>query len=150
MAFQKTIESSTGAPAEYHRVPSITVDWTRGNLNGVVASFYTQAAREANKGCLGSSEFNINGAHFPYPSESLDQVRTLIGLAPGQALLNLRMYFDGPTAHCTAAIAVDIAGNVANSDIQFQIAKTALPLDFLAPIYILLAKSAPFDDAVMV
>lgn len=146
MAFEKTIESSTGAPATYHRIPSLTIDFNNKIARGVIASFYTKEARDANKGALGSNEFTMHGKQFPFTEEQHQAVRSLLGLTEAQELVNLQAYYDGGSAFCKAVIGIEIMGNPVQSEMQFQVAKDALP-DFLAITYARVALDAPFNDA---
>lgn len=146
MALEKTIESSTGAPAQYHRIPSLRIDWNNKIAAGVIASFYTKEARDANKGALGSNEFTMVGRQFPFTDDQHQAVRTMLGLAANQDLVNLSAYYDGPSAFCTAVVETTVMNNPVRAEMQFQVAKTDLP-DFLAIAYTRVTQDAPFNDA---
>lgn len=148
MAFSIEIESSSGAPATYHRVPSITVDCEARTVVGTLASFYSHEARAAGKGTLGANEFTITNKNWPYDGTGIKaKIRDMLHLSEEQRLVNLTLYFDGDIIHCRVNLETPVGASFASGEIQFQMNKTEAPIDFLAPIYKILGANVPFDKA---
>lgn len=147
MAYAKTIESRTGANATYHRIAALALDWSNRALRATIASFLTREARDANKNALDNTDLTFAGGEFPF-EHALPAMRQLLGLGDNQALLGAYLQFDGPHAYCRAMVQHTVAGNPVHAELQFQLRKEALPLDFLAEVYALVSsKEAAFVDA---
>jgi hypothetical protein len=147
MAYAKNIESSTGANAAYHRIAALALDWGNRALRATIASFYSREAREAGKGALDTTDITISGEEFPF-ADGLPAMRQLLGLGDKQTLLGAYLQFDGPLAHCRAMVQHAVAGKPVNAELQFQLRKEELPLDFLAELYALVTgRVAVFADA---
>lgn len=144
MAIGKEIISSTLAPAVYHRVPRVTVNFDSRIFQGVIASYFSKEARDQNAGALGSNEFAIHGAHFPFTDADKDAIRGLFDLADNQRLINAEFVYDGATVFAKAKVVKESTGAEAEENIQK--AKSDIPVNFLQVAYEKLLSQAPFNE----
>lgn len=147
MAFSLDIETPSGVNANYHRVTMSVIDFQNKNYIGVISSFYTKEARDANKNSLQSQEFNLANGKFELTDDECKDFADFVGLSPTQKLLRLQIAHAGAVSHCNIAVSFNLAGQTYQNEMQFQVASDAMPFDVLSKVYQVLAQSAPFDQA---
>lgn len=150
MGIQKDIETTTGALARYHRISALRIDWKQKQLAGVIASYYTQEARDAGKGTLGTNEFTMVGDQFPLQPEGLEgleAIKAVLGVPADHQLLNVQFSFDGGAAFYRTTEQRMVQGLPVQLEVQGAVLKEQLPTDYLAVVYPIIAGNAPFTDS---
>lgn len=145
MAIEKVLESPQGVPCSYHRITHLQINWPSAGVAGIISAFYSKETRNANKGSVENTEFNIAAKKFPF-ADVKGPMKNLLGMGDNQDLVSMKMFFDGPTVHISAAYVIELNGLDFNQEIQFNVPKEKLPVDFLAPIYAELVLSDRYKD----
>lgn len=140
MAIEKQI-TTPAAPASYHRIPQVRINWGDKIAAFVVAHYFDKTFRDNPQGgCVDSKEVVTTKDKFPFTDEQLLAVRTALGMPDSHELMNLTVTYNDDKAFCTAAYQSTAFGQKVNAEMQYPgVLKTDMPVDFLAILYPLVA-----------